>query len=119
MSWVDNVIFAVAPLGIITAVISAIRVSGPPWLRAVVGRARENRAATEVELLSSGSDEVCELWNGQAIVRTTGKPEILQIVYLPECRDDENFGLYSLEEATKAKLLAVKGERQTSSFHSP
>ena len=71
MSWLDHIIFAMAPLGIVTAIVAAIRVGGPPWLRAVVGRARENRATVEVEMMSSTSHEVCELWNGQGIVRTS------------------------------------------------
>ncbi|KAF8248447.1 hypothetical protein K440DRAFT_583372, partial [Wilcoxina mikolae CBS 423.85] len=68
-----------APLGILTAIVAAIRVGGPSWLRVVIGRARENRASVEVELMSSTSHEVCELWNGQGIVRTIGRPEIQQI----------------------------------------
>src|ERR1700760_2040012 len=44
MSWLEDVIFAMAPLGIITAIIGAVRVGGPNWLKAVVGRARESGA---------------------------------------------------------------------------
>lgn len=55
MGWLDNVIFAMAPLGIITALVGAIRVDGPVWLKAVIGRSRENRAAAEIELMSSTS----------------------------------------------------------------
>src|ERR1700721_1687090 len=62
LGWADNIIFAMCPLGIITAVVAAIRVGGPRWLRALIGRARESRGAAEVELMSSTSDEVCELW---------------------------------------------------------
>jgi len=69
MGWLD-INFAMAPLGIITAMIGAIRVGEPAWLRAVIGRARENKAASEIELMSSTSHEVGELWNGEAIVRT-------------------------------------------------
>jgi hypothetical protein len=57
MGWLDNVIFAMAPLGIVTAIVGAIRVGGPVWLKAVIGRARENRAAAEIELMSSTSHE--------------------------------------------------------------
>lgn len=64
MGWADDIILAVAPLGIITIMIAAIRVGGPAWLRAIVGRARENRAQAEAELMLSTSREVCELWNG-------------------------------------------------------
>lgn len=70
--WADNIILAMAPLGILTATIAAFRVGGPSWLRAIMGRARETRAAAESELMSSTSNEVCELWNGQEIVRVMG-----------------------------------------------
>ena len=64
MGWADNILFAMAPLGVITAIVGAIRVAGPPILKALVGRARENGAAAEVDLMSSTSHDVCELWNG-------------------------------------------------------
>ncbi|KAF8532804.1 hypothetical protein BDD12DRAFT_950798, partial [Trichophaea hybrida] len=98
MSWVDSLIFAMAPLGIITAIVGSIRVGGPSWLRAAIGRAQENKGAAEIELMSSTSNEVSELWNGQAIVRTMGKPEILQVVYRGDAADGPEFGLYSLDE---------------------
>ncbi|KAF8243174.1 hypothetical protein K440DRAFT_562474, partial [Wilcoxina mikolae CBS 423.85] len=102
VGWLEHIIFAMAPLGILTAIVSAIRVGGPSWLRAVIGRARENRAMVEMELMSSTSHEVCELCNGQGIIRTMGKPEIRQIVYLEELKADEKtFGLYTVETALK------------------
>jgi hypothetical protein len=89
-----------APLGILTAIVGAIRVGGPSWIRAVIGRARENRASAEVELMSSTSHEVCELWNGESIVRTLGRPLVKQLVVLRrEIHDGETFGLYTLESA--------------------
>jgi hypothetical protein len=98
VNFLDHIIFAMAPLGILTAIVSAIRVGGPSWLKAVVGRARENRATVEVELMSSTSHEVCELWNGQGIVRTLGRPKVQQIVYLEALKDDaETFGFYTVE----------------------
>ncbi|KAI5809194.1 hypothetical protein BZA77DRAFT_364287 [Pyronema omphalodes] len=80
-SWGDSLLFALAPLGIITAIVGAIRVAGPSWLRALVGRARETRATAEVELMSSTSHEVCEIWNGEAIVRVIGTPIIVELLY--------------------------------------
>jgi len=59
MGWIDTIIFAIAPLGIITAIVGAIRVGGPGWLKSIIGRARENRTMAEVELMSSTSREVC------------------------------------------------------------
>jgi hypothetical protein len=82
MGWADNVILAMVPLGIMTAVVGAIRVGGPTWLKALIGRARENRAVVESELMSSTSHEVCELWNGQQIVRIMGEGEIREFIIL-------------------------------------
>jgi len=56
-TWLDSVIFAMAPLGIITAIVGAVRVGGPSWLKSLIGRVRETRAAAEVELMSSTSHE--------------------------------------------------------------
>lgn len=94
----DALIFALIPLGVLTAIVSAIRVSGPSWLKALIGRARENKAAVELELMSSTSHEVCELWNGAGLVRAFGKPKIREIVYLEdEAADKTSFGLHTLE----------------------
>jgi len=82
MGWADNIILAMAPLGIITAVIGAIRVGGPPWLKAIIGRARESRAVAESELMSSTSNEVCELWNGGEVVRVMGAGPIREFIFL-------------------------------------
>ena len=86
-----------APLGIITALIGAIRVGGPTWIKALIGRARENVAEAEMELMSSTSEEVCELYNGSAIVRTMGRPTVKQIIYLESLKNQKSFGLYTLE----------------------
>jgi hypothetical protein len=80
--WADNIIVAMAPLGVITIIVSAIRVSGPPWLKAMIGRARESRAVVEAELMSSTSNEVCELWKGQEIVRVMGQGWIRELIIL-------------------------------------
>jgi hypothetical protein len=92
----DCIVFACAPLGIITAIVGCIRVGGPPWLRAVIGRARENRAAAEIEFMSSTSNEVGESFNGQSIVRTLGKPQIKQLIYVKEHNNSDTFGIYTL-----------------------
>ena len=103
MRWADHIIFAMVPLGIITAIVCAIRASGPTWLRAAIGRARETRALVEAEVMSSTSHEVSEVWNGQALVRTAGMPQILEVIYFP---DETDFcGLYTLAQAQNAKKL--------------
>jgi hypothetical protein len=111
VGWLDHIIFAMAPLGILTAIVAAIRVGGPLWLRAVVGRARENIATVEVELMSSTSHEVCELWNGHGIVRTMGRPQAQQIIHIDDPRARNKFGLYTVETAVEAGLL--KEERMS------
>ncbi|KHO10746.1 hypothetical protein MAA_11655 [Metarhizium robertsii ARSEF 23] len=80
--WADSIILAMAPLGIITIIASAIRVGGPSWLKAIIGRARENLAVAEAELMSSTSHEVCELWNGREVVRCMGSPSTAEFICL-------------------------------------
>jgi ankyrin repeat protein len=89
-----------APLGIVTALVCAIRIGGPLWLKALVGRAKENHAAVEVEVMSSTSHEVCDIWNGRAIVRSMGRPKLKQLVYSEseKLKDPECQGLTTLEE---------------------
>lgn len=90
--WAENIILAMAPLGIITAIVSAIRVGGPSWLKAIIGRARENRAVAESELMSSTSREVCELWNGRQIVRVMGEGPIWEFIILSPEGNGNNKG---------------------------
>ncbi|KAH6621211.1 hypothetical protein B0J18DRAFT_220677 [Chaetomium sp. MPI-SDFR-AT-0129] len=106
--WSDNVILAMAPLGIITAVIGAIRVGGPTWLRAIIGRARENRAVVEAELMSSTSKEVCELWNGRDIVRVMGAGPIREFIILIPEEGDGDRG--SVKEVQVKGLMNRKNE---------
>lgn len=98
-----------APLGIITAIIGAIRVGGPPFLKAMIGRARENRASAELDFMSSTSHEVSELWNGDGIIRTMGKGQVAQILFLMDREGDTNHGLYTLSLAKNDKLMKPEG----------
>ncbi|RSM02893.1 hypothetical protein CEP52_007769 [Fusarium oligoseptatum] len=130
LTWVDHLIFAMVPLGIITAITAAIRVQGMQVAKAFVGRARENRALAEIELMSSTSGEVCELFNGNSIVRAMGKPKIEQFIIFPneydalekeykrsdgagEEPEDKSCGIHSLRTATsrepgESKLMECK-----------
>jgi len=38
LGWADNIMVAMGPLGILTIVVSAIRVSSLKWLKALIGR---------------------------------------------------------------------------------
>ena len=105
----DHMAFAIAPLGIPTAISAAIRVGGPRWMKALIGRSREDPAAIELELMSSTSPEVCEQWNGRGIIRIMGKPMVEQIIYLEDVRGLERFketyGLFTVEEALDENIL--------------
>lgn len=111
-SWVENLIFALLPIGILTTVVSAIRVGGSRWLKAVIGRAREPEAVAELELMSSTSPDICELWNGHGIVRVAGAPSILELI----CRnvdsteklDASSAEVYTLETAKQCGLYILK-----------
>ncbi|RYP44949.1 hypothetical protein DL768_008642 [Monosporascus sp. mg162] len=97
-----------APLGIITAIVSAIRVCGPSWLKAIVGRARENLAVAEAELVSSTSQEVCELWNGQQVVRCMGSAPIAEFICLLPAtgpKDGAEITAIDLDTAKQKKYL--------------
>ncbi|RPA85575.1 hypothetical protein BJ508DRAFT_178439 [Ascobolus immersus RN42] len=102
-TWEDNILFAMGPLGIMTAVVSAIRIGGPLWLRAVIGRARESRASVEEELATSTSHDVCEVWNGQAVVRLVGSPKILQLVFLEDMKENAEDRILTLEMLRRGK----------------
>lgn len=76
----DNVIFALSPLGVLTSVVSVIRVCGSSSLRAFVGRAQEGPAEAESELLPCVSESTAELFNDGGITRVFGRPKIVEIV---------------------------------------
>ena len=110
MSERENLIFACAPLGIVTAMSAAIRVGGPRNLLALIGRARESRAVVEVELMSSTSADVCELWDGQGVVRVLGPSPVIELYYLePGCErrasNNNDHGIWNFKGAVSAGLL--------------
>lgn len=82
-TFLDYFIFAMAPMGIITAVISTIRVCGHTALRALVGRSQEGDGVVESELCTSTSRDVCELFNKGGITRVLGRPHILELIHTP------------------------------------
>ncbi|RPA81316.1 hypothetical protein BJ508DRAFT_113336, partial [Ascobolus immersus RN42] len=106
----DVFIFAMAPLGILTTLVSVIPVSGTTGLRAFVGRAKEGAGQVEAELLSSTSREVCELYNNGGIARVFGRPKLLEVVYDKSATNEQYYrtketwdqepkaGIYPLKE---------------------
>ncbi|KAM5437205.1 hypothetical protein McanMca71_001186 [Microsporum canis] len=111
LNMTDIIIFSMAPLGIITIVVSAIRVCGTPSLRAFIGRAQEGAGNAEAELCSSTSREVCELYNNGGIARVFGRPKLLEIVLDPNATNDDFYqkgpnaqataGIYSFKDYLK------------------
>lgn len=77
------------------------------WLRAIVGRARENKAVAEVELTTSTSKDVCELWNGSTVVRIMGTSQVLELILFDEPEDPRDHDLVTLKhgkfEVTKSR----------------
>ena len=73
-------IFAISPLGVLTAVVSVIRICGSSSLRAFVGRAQEGPAEAESELLPCVSESTAELFNDGGISRVFGRAKIVEIV---------------------------------------
>lgn len=112
VSTVDYFIFAMAPMGILTGLVSAIRVCGTPSLRAFIGRAQEGAGNAEAELCTSTSRDVCELYNRGGIARVFGRPKILEVVHdadhdFSDPKDD-TAGIHTFEqylERDKGKAL--------------
>lgn len=87
-SFLDYFIFAMGPIGVITAMVSTIRVCGSSPLRAFVERAQEGHRVVEVELCTSISRDICELFNNGSIPRALGQSKILEIIYIPATDSD-------------------------------
>ncbi|PTD10219.1 putative uncharacterized transporter, partial [Fusarium culmorum] len=98
MGWSDCIILSMAPLGIITTIVSAIRVGGPTWLKALIGRSRENTSAVEMELMSSTSHETCELWNGSDV-------EFICLIPREGIENTTSIRIMRLKEAVDKKLV--------------
>lgn len=80
ISLIDNLIFALSPLGVLTTVVSVIRICGGASLRAFIGRAQEGPAEAENELMPCVSESTAELFNDSGISRVFGRPKVLEIV---------------------------------------
>ncbi|KAF4492013.1 Serine/threonine-protein phosphatase 6 regulatory ankyrin repeat subunit B [Colletotrichum fructicola Nara gc5] len=121
LGWADCIALAMAPLGIITIIVSAIRVGGPMRLKAIIGRAKENTSVAEMELMSSTSREVCELYNGESIVRCQGLAPVWEYICLVPRGDNAKdlakrnsktsgrIHFKTLEQAITDGLLSLEG----------
>lgn len=82
---------------------------------AIIGRARESRGEAERELTTSTSADVCELWNGNSVVRLMGSAKIVTLLYFPGSAGEEGGAegkLYTIQEAFDAGLLEQKISRR-------
>lgn len=111
ISVLDNVIFALSPLGVLTAVVSVIRICGSSSLRAFVGRAQEGPAEAEGELLPCVSESTGELFNDGGISRVFGRPRIVEIVAWEEGSTTK---IGTLREAIQEGAWSVKGSELSS-----
>ncbi|KAL9106123.1 MAG: hypothetical protein Q9227_008823 [Pyrenula ochraceoflavens] len=81
LGFADAILFGMAPLGIITGIVSAIRLGGYRWLRAIIGRSSETRGSAGIELTSATSNDIGELWDGSSVVRLQGTPSIITVFF--------------------------------------
>jgi hypothetical protein len=88
ISILDCIIFAIGPLGILTAIVSAIRICGDTILKAFVGRGQEGSGVAELELCSSTGRDIVELYQGGAITRVLGRGKILEIIHDPSLEEE-------------------------------
>ncbi|KAF8847912.1 hypothetical protein BDZ45DRAFT_606723, partial [Acephala macrosclerotiorum] len=124
----NNVIFSLLPLGILIAVVSAIRVCGSPSLKVFIGRAQESPGNAEIELLSCTSDGVGNVWNDGGIARVLGRPGVLEVVRFEveeneyyegkdRCDKFSSAGIDLLEQAKEVRGNDLEAELQI--LHSP
>jgi hypothetical protein len=108
----DNFIFALAPLGILTAVVSVIRVCGNPSLRAFVGRAQEGPGDAELELLPCVSETTAELFNEGGISRVFGRPRVLEVFAWEKEGDgkETSFAIGNLRDAIRDKAWCPRDD---------
>jgi hypothetical protein len=116
ISTLDVFIFALCPLGVLTAIVSAIRVVGSPEIRAFIGRAQEGPGAAELELLSCTSRTTVELWNDNSISRVFGDAEILEVLVT---EPEEVGGLPRIEFLADGMEVVKKSSGLLPKFVSP
>lgn len=97
-SFMDSVIFSIAPLGLITAVVSVIRIYGSSSFKSIIGRSQEAHGVAEAELCSSTSQDVCELWSNGGICRVLGRPKILNFLYHDTNAKDDFYPKYKKDQ---------------------
>lgn len=114
--WADCIMLAMAPVGVITIIVSAIRVGGYRWLKALIGRSTENILAVELEVMTCTSKESCELWNGETVVRCPGAAEICEFICIyrrdPGKRCINSARIMDIQQAMIEPCLLKKSSQQ-------
>jgi len=103
IDWADDFLFAMAPLGILTVVVGAIRVSGYTGLRTLIGSAREPASQSEIEFLSSTSNDVCETWDKRGVTRKANNQSIKAFLYDDTPGRQDVFSMWEAEFTNEAK----------------
>ncbi|KAK8140541.1 mfs general substrate transporter [Apiospora sp. TS-2023a] len=113
----DAMILKIAPIGIMTVIVSAIRVGTSRLMKSIIGRARGSPDDEEKELLSSTSANVREIWTGNRVVRQTGASKTTVFMFNPNRHTNNAQGLYPryglislsnhLEKRPHMKLSAI------------
>jgi hypothetical protein len=83
-SVLDCIIFAMAHLDILTAVVSVIRICGDSALKAFIDRAQEGSGVAELELCSSTGKDIADLYQHGFITRVFGRPHVLEALHAPQ-----------------------------------
>ncbi|RYP07700.1 hypothetical protein DL765_009042 [Monosporascus sp. GIB2] len=103
-SFLDYFIFAMAPIGVLTAVVSTIRVCGHSSLRAFIGRSQEGDGVIEAKLCTSTTRDICELFTRGGITRVLGRPSILELIYDPRDNDRDKAGLFLFRHYLRTRV---------------
>lgn len=107
ISRVDNILFALAPLGLLTAIVLAIWISDSTKLRASIERSMASRRGVEADLMPSTPPDVRELRSGGGVVHVYARWYLLQLVHVgSESPLDDSAGLYTFQDAIHNRLYA-------------
>ncbi|ORY15074.1 hypothetical protein BCR34DRAFT_509097, partial [Clohesyomyces aquaticus] len=111
ISQIDNLIFTMAPMGVLTAIVSVIRVCGGIRMKAFIGTAQESPGTAEVELCSSTGRDVCEMYHHDTITRIFGKAKLIELVHDPKFEDF--YCISPLHDHPSAGLYTFRDNLQT------
>jgi hypothetical protein len=90
-----------APLGVPTAIIAVIRTSQMQFLKRMVGLAEDKVSDVEKDLMSSTSDEVSEIWDGEKVIRVIRPSTVSELFFtgLTANSMEEPYGIYCSQDA--------------------